>query len=420
MPLSWARLVAVAVTAAVSLGLAPPAPRTVDDPAVTSRLAWHLDAIGARTAWRAAVGLGVTVAIVDSGVDLGHPDLLGQVVGSVSCLGAAGDPARCVANAGNTDHDGHGTHIAGLVAARADNGLGVAGVAPRARILAIRALHSGCGAPGCLPSGEAADVAAGVRYATAHGAAVINLSLTAVPLGTELAAAIAEAWSTGVITVLAAGNHGGVGRFRGSSRALVVTATDRSGRRAPYAADLTGVALGVAAPGGNSGDTLGSCHMGGSPVGIVSTYARREGDGSGYTCLAGTSMAVPQVSGALALLLSMGYDRDAALERLLDTARPGPGLGAGSIDLTAAVAGPLPHGVRARIESLDNGRPADPVAAAASGPFAPDQPAPQPLDGVPRWLLMVVGGLSAGLAADLFLRITAPWRHRRRRARLPR
>src|SRR5690606_26130123 len=104
-------------------------PLEVSDPAVTSGMAWHLDAIGARVAWRSSLGASVRVAVIDSGVDSTHPDLLGQVENTVDCIGAAGAADGC--EPGGADDDGHGTHVAGIIAARADDHIGVAGVAPR-------------------------------------------------------------------------------------------------------------------------------------------------------------------------------------------------------------------------------------------------------------------------------------------------
>lgn len=395
------------VPAAAAFAAVPPGSprRAVDDPAVTSGLAWQLDATGTRTAWRRSLGAGTTVAVIDSRVEVDHPDLAGQVAGSVSCRGADGDPDRCRARpAGDeTAGDAHGTHVAGLLAARADDGIGVAGVAPRARLLVVEALARECDRTACTPVGDTADVAAGVRWAVANGADIVNLSLTAGNrLGPELTDAVDEAWAAGAVTVLAAGNDGDLGGFADEPRALVVTATVRTGDRAPYAPDVDASPLGVAAPGGSEGDDASTCRVGAAPVGIVSTSALASGDGSGYACLAGTSMAVPQVSGGLALLRSMGFTRDQAVERLLGSARPGPGLGAGAIDLAGAVAPPYPDGVAPRPSTFATAAPPSPAVASSAGPFAPTStPAPRRL---PAWLLAVAGGLVAGTVADLAYR----------------
>src|SRR5690606_37582017 len=100
-----------------------------------------------------------------------HEDLRGQIVGSVSCIGAAGDPDRCSGSA--QDDNGHGTHVAGIAAAASGNGRGIAGVAPGARLLAVRVLANECTSSGCTASGSASDVVAGIRWAVRQGADVI-------------------------------------------------------------------------------------------------------------------------------------------------------------------------------------------------------------------------------------------------------
>jgi len=105
----------------------------VDDPVFTQGLQWGLERIGAPDAWSQATGRGVTIAVVDSGVDLQHQDLRAKVIGQVSCIGANGDEDRCTGSA--QDDNGHGTHVAGIVSAVTGNRIGVAGVAPAARVL---------------------------------------------------------------------------------------------------------------------------------------------------------------------------------------------------------------------------------------------------------------------------------------------
>ena len=168
--------------------------------------------MGAASAWTQITGGDVTVAVVDTGVDLAHRDLApnlwtnpGEVPGNgidddgdgivddvhgADFVNGDGDPS---------DDNGHGTHVAGIVAARGNNGVGVAGLAWRARIMAVKVL-------GADASGDMATVAAGVRYAVAHGARVINLSLTGPSPGPDLAAAVDAAAAANVLVVAAAGN----------------------------------------------------------------------------------------------------------------------------------------------------------------------------------------------------------------------
>ena len=380
-------------------------PLEVDDPGVTSAMAWHLDTIGARSAWRASLGAGVTVAVVDTGVDATHPDLAGQVIEGATCLDTRDGAADC--DEGAADPDGHGTHVAGLIAARADNGVGSAGVAPRSRLLAVRAAEKRCeGSATCLASASASDLAAGIDWAVSRGADIINVSIDP-GLRTPAAVvdAIDHAWEKGSVVVMASGNSpAGPLLFAGGS-ALLVTATDRASRLAPYAPSLDAAPVGVAAPGGRQGDTRFTCHLDGRPIGVLSTYSRAAGDRSGYACLSGTSMAAAQVSGGLALLMSMGFSRDEALERLVETARPSHGLGDGLIDLAAAVARPHPIGVAFRHDGFDNGAPPPAVEQVpVAGPFAVETSGS---DNPPLWWFLLGGAVLGGGVTGLAMRMTA-------------
>lgn len=388
-------------------------PLVVNDPAVTSGMAWHLDDTNARAAWRASLGGGVTVAVIDTGVDHAHPDLLGQVEDRATCLDTGGDRNKC--RAGGSDPDGHGTHVAGLIAARADNGEGSAGVAPRARLISVRAAVSKCKAADCLASADPSDLAASIDWAVAHHADIINLSIDPGRRTSSIVAdALNRAWDAGAAVVMAAGNSSEGPVLFATGAALLVTATDRAGNLAPYAPNLDSANVALAAPGGRQGDTPYTCHLDGRPIGVLSTYARSRGDRSGYACLSGTSMATAQVSGGLALLLSMGYSRDDALERLVDTARPAPGLADGLIDLAAAVAEPHPLGVNYRHDSLDNGAAqviADQVPVV--GPFARETTGSG--REVALWPFLLGGAALAGALAEMVMRTSR--RDRRRPAR---
>ena len=306
---------------------------TVDDPVFAQGLQWGLDRIGAPDAWAQATGRGVTIAVVDSGVDLQHQDLRDKVVGQISCIGANGDPRACTGSA--QDDNGHGTHVSGIALATTDNGLGIAGVAPDARLLAVRVLANDCSASGCTASGTAGDVSAGIRWAVDHGADVINLSLGGgslqSALGCSFCDAIDYAWSKGAIAVVAAGNDSVLPSGFGDEPAVIVTATTRDDERASYSNASSGLIRvarwPVAAPGGEAETDPSDCGTGGTPKGVLSTYWSA-GHSNGYACLAGTSMAAPHVSGALAVLLSTGLSAQAAIDRLTATATdlgaPGP------------------------------------------------------------------------------------------------
>lgn len=333
----------------VSLLAAPAQGRgTVNDPVYEQGLQWGLARIGAPTAWSRASGAGITIAVIDSGVDLQHQDLRDKIVGQVSCVGADGSAGRCSGSA--QDDNGHGTHVSGIALATTDNRLGVASVAPAARLLAVRVLVNDCDATGCTASGNSNDVSAGIRWAVDHGADVINLSLgggaVQSTLGCSFCDAIDYAWSKGVISVIAAGNDSVLPSGFGDEPAVVVTATTRDDELASYSSSSSGIVRvarwPVAAPGGEAETRDTDCATGGSPQGILSTYWTA-GKANQYACLAGTSMAAPHVSGALALLLSLGHSPQSAIDRLLATATDlGPkgrddSFGYGRIDLAAAV-----------------------------------------------------------------------------------
>ena len=287
---------------------------------------WNLTQIGAADAWPVSTGKGVVIGIVDSGIDASHPDLAGKVDAQADCLGGTcrEGPAR--------DRDGHGTAVAGIAAARTDNGDGIAGVAPDARLVVARVLAED-------GSGVTEDINQAIQWVVDKGARVVNLSLgepdlvIVSRLGTPLRPGIEYAWSRGAIPVLAAGNYEDLdGRGRadyGDLHAVVVGATDIKNRVPGYSTSLGNAMWGLVAPGGN-GDGPGQDIL--SPV-----------PGGRYQWVAGTSMAAPHVSGALALLLAQGLGPSAAVERLLRTLDHSGacGLGCrGRLDVRAAVTSP--------------------------------------------------------------------------------
>jgi len=192
-------VLAAAVPAAVAAGVAAPSASASNDPLFSRQ--WGLDQINAPAAWARGVrGAGATIAVLDTGVDLTHPDLQGQLVAGVDLVpGAQGTSPQ--------DEQGHGTHVAGIAAAATDNGTGGAGTAPAAKVMPVRVLDAS-------GSGAAATIVAGIRYAADHGADVISMSLGELPivgqtpaLNAELEAAVAYAWNHGAVIVAAAGNE---------------------------------------------------------------------------------------------------------------------------------------------------------------------------------------------------------------------
>jgi subtilisin family serine protease len=274
---------------------------------------WGLAKIGAPEAWARTTGAGIRVGIVDTGVDLTHEDLAGRVVESISCVGAAGDPAKCSGSA--QDDQGHGTHVAGIIAANKDNTLGIAGVAPDAQLVVAKALNA-------AGAGTEEDIVAGIKWVVDHGAKVVNLSLgdpnfviTSL-LGTGMRPGIEYAWSKGAVPVVASGNSDLFGLGIGSSNygdmnAIVVGATGPDDNVSEYSSPIGSAKWGILAPGG-AGD-------GNKDHDIWSTFWK-SGTPNAYAALAGTSMATPHVVGAVALLLAEGLSAEQAVQRLLDTA----------------------------------------------------------------------------------------------------
>jgi subtilisin family serine protease len=269
---------------------------------------WALDQIHASQAWSKSTGGGITIGIVDTGVDLGHPDLAGKILSTADCVGHP-----CTAGGGQDTH-GHGTIVSGIAAAVTNNGRGVAGVAPDARLVVAKVLNSS-------GEGRVDDINNGIRWVVDNGAKVVNLSLgdpnflVSSVVGTPLRSGIEYAWSKGAVPVLASGNYAtGVGDLGtenyGNLDAIVVGATDRSGGVPSYSSAPGNAKWGVVAPGGSG--------TGGADNNVISTFPLSTG-GSGYASAAGTSMAAPHVSGAVALLLAQGLSPVAAVNRLLAT-----------------------------------------------------------------------------------------------------
>ena len=252
-----------------------------------------LDRIGAPEAWASGyTGNGIVVAVLDTGVDRFHQDLASNLwfnSGEIAGNGVDDDGNGYVdddygwnfdGNNSNTlDGNGHGTHVAGTIAA-ARNGFGVTGVAYDASIMAVKVLSDS-------GSGSYLNVAQGIRYAVANGADVINLSLGGGSGDSSVRSAIEYAWNQGVAVVMAAGNDGG----------------SSAGYPAAYATNW-GIAVGAV---NNEGTLASFSNRAGSTVldyvtaagvGVTSTTPNNS-----YSTWSGTSMATPKVAGAMALLI---------------------------------------------------------------------------------------------------------------------
>lgn len=236
---------------------------------------WSLALYGVPEQWQRCRGDGVRVAVLDTGVDVRHPDLRDAIADTRDFTGSPHGPQ---------DRNGHGTHCAGTIAAR-ENAVGVIGVAPQSSLLVGKVL-------GDSGSGDGAGVAAGIDWACEQGADVISMSLGSPQADERIALAIERAVEQGKFVIAAAGNSGRPddvnfpARWKGRPRAqrdtIAVAAVDRRGRVARFSS--RGPEVDIAAPG----------------VDITSTYLR-----GGYAKLSGTSMATPFVAGVVALTLAV-------------------------------------------------------------------------------------------------------------------
>lgn len=242
-----------------------------NDPYVLSGQTWHLARIGALAAWETTTGQSdVLVAVLDSGVQAEHPDLGGRIVSGYDFISGDADPA---------DDFGHGTAVAGAVVAAVNNGIGVAGVAPGCRVLAVKVMNASGFAP-------YSAVAQGIRFAVEQGARVINLSLAGNMPSQALQEAVDHAWSNHVVVVAAAGNNATTTPMYPAAceRVVAVSATSTADARAGFSSFGTFVKL--AAPGEDIWTTQTSA-----------TYP--------YGPWRGTSLASPLVAAAAALMLSV-------------------------------------------------------------------------------------------------------------------
>jgi thermitase len=233
---------------------------------------WGLPTMQIPEAWATATGVGVTVAVTDTGVEASHPDLTGQIrPDGWDFVNSDGDPA---------DDDGHGTHVTGTIAARNGNSAGITGTAPDAKVVPLKVLDD-------TGHGNWADLADAWDLAGDRGIKIVNASLGGpgpVPVVDDV---VAQHPST--LFVVAAGNDGADLDYATyapcqvpANNVLCVGATDQSDARA-YFSNYGSTAVDVYAPG----------------VDIVSTWP-----GSAYAYLDGTSMATPNVAAVAALLLS--------------------------------------------------------------------------------------------------------------------
>jgi subtilisin family serine protease len=307
---------------------------TPDDPSFGSQ--WGLDAINAPAAWNTGTGTGrIIVAVIDSGIAYNHPDLKANIwhnPGEIAGNGIDDDHDgyvddvigyNFVANTGNpADDNGHGTHVAGIIGAVGDNGIGVSGVDWHVQIMALKFLDAG-------GSGYMSDAVRALNFAVAHGAKMVNASFAGGGYDPAMATALANARAKGVIVVAAAGNDGTdndanpvyPANYSGDN-VVSVAAVDQNDRLASFS-DYGAKTVDIAAPG----------------VGILSTLPNGK-----YGSYSGTSMATPFVTGALALVWDIHptWTYKQVIAAVLNTADRLPSLSGkvatGMLDVAKAVA----------------------------------------------------------------------------------
>jgi subtilisin family serine protease len=228
------------------------------------KLTWNIDRVDAEISWTISTGDPVKVGVIDTGIDLKHPDLQANIKGGFNAI----NPLKSA-----NDDNGHGTHVAGIIAAL-NNSIGVIGVGPNIDLYAIKVLNAS-------GSGYLSDVIEGLDWARTNGMQVVNMSLGTSQDVQSFHDAIVNAYNAGVTIVAAAGNSGGAVSFPAAyPEVIAVSATDQNNQIASFSS--RGPEVDLAAPG----------------VSIYSTYK-----GQSYATLSGTSMATPHVTGAAALII---------------------------------------------------------------------------------------------------------------------
>ncbi|ARO87589.1 peptidase S8 [Nitrosospira lacus] len=227
--------------------------------------AWHLPKIGAASAWDGAQGAGVTIAILDSGVDSAHPDLAARMVPGWNFYDN---------NSNTSDVYGHGTKVAGAAAAAGNNGVGVASVSGQSKIMPIRVTNTS-------GAGYVSMLAQGTTWAADRGARVVNMSFALIAGSSTIQNAAQYMKNKGGLVVVGAGNSGINETYAPTTTLIAVSATDSNDAKASWSSYGNFVA--VSAPG----------------AGIWTTTR-----GGGYGAVSGTSFSSPVTAGVVALMMS--------------------------------------------------------------------------------------------------------------------
>lgn len=272
-------------------------------------------------AWDVTKGTGIKVGVVDTGIDMTHPDLTGKIADNVVYETTTID-----------DGFGHGTHVAGVVAASTNNSQGIAGVCPDCQLYIAKCLNDS-------GSGDLATIAKGITWAADKGVKVINISAGGSNIPQTLTDAVKYAQGKGILLVAGAGNNGNSNKFYPAAidGVIGVAATDNNDKKSNFS--TYGNWVQIAAPGFAIYSTIPHEHDSNLKQGYPNL-------GRTYGSLSGTSMASPFVSGVAALVFSTQYgtSADAVKQRLCDTADKVDGTGSywvcGRVNAEAAVGTP--------------------------------------------------------------------------------
>lgn len=272
---------------------------------------WHLPKVGASSAWDTTQGAGVTIAILDSGVDAAHPDLSPNLVAGYNFYSN---------NSDTTDACGHGTAVAGVAAAAINNGTGVAGVAGQSKVMPIRVAYFDATANGCYA--YYSTIANGLTYAADHGARVANVSYGGLAASSTVQSAAQYMKGKGGLVFVSAGNDGIDANIAPTTAMIPVSATDTNDSRASWS--TYGAFVAMSAPG----------------AGIWTTSM-----GGIYQAWTGTSFSSPLTAGVAALMMAANPALDGAkIESLmyasavdLGAAGRDPYYGYGRVDAAAGV-----------------------------------------------------------------------------------
>ncbi|MFA5363315.1 MAG: S8 family serine peptidase [Candidatus Omnitrophota bacterium] len=274
---------------------------------------WGLKKIQCETAWNYTQGSGIIVAVIDSGIDYAHADIKNNIWSNTKEIAGNSkdddkngyrDDTKGWDFANNDkiplDDNGHGTHVAGIIAATGNNSKGIIGIAPQAKVMAVKGLNS-------TLSGSISTIVNAIKYAADNGADVINMSWSLKGDSQALTDAVKYAYAKGCVLIAAAGNYSkNVSLYSPAKLAQVITvaSTDHSDIKPDFS--NFGSKVDISAPGGDSYNTSGEKNY----INILSLKASSVSSQSKYVVnssyyrMRGTSVSAPYAAGLAALLLS--------------------------------------------------------------------------------------------------------------------